>query len=197
MEFYDVHEQTKYKITISQPENIEELSDLFITREELTSLVGRGIWVSSTSPSTFYLENVISQEIAKLGKKLDESGKKTIPIDDDELLEALKGSYVSDYDEEGRFGRHGDRLCYARRYKRVKKKPTKGDVRFMWSHFQHAFRHKYGCYPSHIPTYDRHLTMFKAYQKIVGWKAFIATVHDKDDRKWFRMIWENPEEYMT
>jgi hypothetical protein len=196
MDFYDIHEQTKYKITISQPENVEELSDMFTTKEELESLVGTGIWINGNSKRSFFLDKVISEEIAKLGKKLDESGKKTILIEDHELLDALKGSYVSDYDAEGRFGRHGDRLCYARRYTRKKTKPTQGDVRAMWSQLQYAFRRKFGCYPSHIPRYDRHLTMFKAWQKIIGWKAFIAGVGNKEDRKWFRMIWKNPEEYM-
>lgn len=197
MEFYDIHEQTKYKITISVPENVEELSDLFITKDELQELVGRGgLWLNGTSKRTFYMDAVIKENLKRLGEKLDASGKKTLPIEDEELLDVLKNSYVSDYDEEGRFGRHGNRLCYARRYKRVKKKPTSGDVRDLWNTLQYAFRKKYGCYPSHIPTYDRHLTMFKAWKKIVGWKAVQDCTSDKQTRKWFRQIWDNPEEYM-
>lgn len=198
MQFYDIHEQTPYKITISRPENPEELSDLFITEEEVKDLVGDNHFhCYGTSPRTVTLRNVISNEVMKWAEKLEESGKKTLPIEDEDLVEVLKEGYLSDFTPETtKYGRHGDRICYAKQFKRVKKKPTQGDVTGLWSVFQYAFYNKYGCYPSHIPRYDRHISMFKAWKKILGWVQIKKQVKDKTQLKFYRQIWDNPEEYI-
>lgn len=199
MKFYDIHEQTKYQVTVSSPESVEELSDLFITEEELQDLVGRNCYIGGSGERTFILKNVATVELEKWADKLDASGKKTLVIDDPELLDLLKtNSYVSDF-ISNKYGRHGDRICYSQRYKRKKTKPTKADVRQIWNTFQWAFRDKFGCYPSHIPLYDRHLSMFKAYQKILGWKRVskqLRNSYDSTYMKFFKQIWDNPEEYV-
>lgn len=196
MDFYDIHEQTAYAVKVSKPENMEDLSDLFITEEELTDIVGRNPFVGN-HPVTITLKGVIEAEVKKLTDKLEASSKKTIPIDNEELLEVLKTGYLSDYTPGcDLYGRHGDRICYARRYKRKKHKATQGDVKQLWDTFQYAFKDKYGCYPSHIPRYDRHLPMFRAWQKIIGWRRVRTHIHNKDTLKFYRQIWDNPEEYI-
>ena len=196
-EFYDIHEQTKYEITISKPINMEDLSDLFITEDELKELTGQNYFYSRDNDKrTIVLKNVVRAAVKKWSEKLDASKAKTLPIEDEELLVILKKNYLSDFAEENRFGRHGDRICYTTRYKRKKTKATRGDVRDLWGAFSYGFFTKYKTYPSHIPTYDRHLKMFKAFQKIVGWRRVRATTTDKEQAKFFRQIWDKPEEYM-
>lgn len=198
MEFYDILDQTKYSIQVSKPERVEDLSDLFISKDELEELVGR--WTNIYAPNKPYrmtLDAVISSELKKYADKLDASGKKTLLIDDDDLLNVLKDSksYVSNYIDAS-YCRHGNRIGYARRYVRKKTKPTKGDVQYFWVQIiPSAFRLKFGCYPSHIPTYDRGLLLFKAFKKILGWKN-CSELMDAEHKKFFKMIWDNPEEYI-
>lgn len=197
MQFFDVHEQSKYRITVSRPENVDQLSDLFMTEEELKDLVGRNFYCPSTGrPRRFLLNEVITSELQKWADKLEASGKKTLLIEDDDLLDVLKNdSYVTDF-IDNKYGRHGDRICYARRYQRKKKRPTKTDVHQMWHIFQSAFRDKFGCYPSHIPRYDRHNIMFRAFQKMLGWKRCRKYMSGGEQVKFYRQIWDNPEEYV-
>ena len=198
MEFYDIHDQNKYQITISKPENMEELSDLFVTQEEFKDLIGDNFWYHDNSPRTITLKSVVENEVKEWADKLEASGNKTLRIEDEELLDILKQGHLSDFTPgTDKYGRHGDRICYARRYKRVKKRATQGDVRNLWSYLQHGFRQKYGCYPSHIPMYKRGLTMFKAFKKIVGWRRVRAEIKDKEYVKFIRQIWNNPEEFIN
>lgn len=197
MKFFDIIEETPYKLVISRPENMEELSDLFVTEEELKELTGHSIYLHSAGiKRTILCENTIKKAVEEQISKLEASKKKTIVIDDDELLDILKHGYLSDY-TNGEYCRRGNRLCYGRPYKRVKTKATQGDVNKLWNVFQYAFKSKFNCYPSHIPIRDRHLKMFKAWQQIVGWKRVRAACSNKEEAKFLRMIWDNPEEFIT
>ena len=195
--FYDVHEQTKYQITISKPANMEDLSDMFITAEELRDLTGSSYFNVGEGAKPICLQSVVEAEVNKLTEKLDASGKKSLLIEDEELLEVLKNGYLSDFlNGSDEFGRHGNRICYARRYKRKKHKATQSDVTGLWFALQDAFKAKFNVYPSHIPRYERHIPMFKAFQKIVGWRRVRATTTNKERAKFYRQIWDNPEEYI-
>lgn len=198
MQFFDVHEQTKYRIIISKPETIDKISDDFISDDELKDLVGKNFWPPhSSEPRTYLLDNSITKELQTWADKLKASGKKTLLIEDDELLSVLKkdGCCIPDYVPE--FGRHGDRICYSRRYKRVKKKPTLTDVKEFWNRiFYHAFYTRFGAWPPYVPTYNRGLQAFKAWKKCLGWTACAKHMHDPKQKKFYRMIWDNPQEYM-
>ena len=198
VQFYNIKDQTQYSITVSKPEKVEDLSDWFVSREELEALTGtRGYLHVTSKDHKIRLDNVVREAILNLGEKLIKSKKKTLPIDDEDLLDVLKSGYLTDMaGGDTRFGRHGDRICFARRYNRKKTKATKGDVKLLWNTFSYAFRQKYDCYPSHIPTYDRTLVHFKAWQKIIGWRRIEEATHKKEQRKFFRQIWDNPEEYV-
>lgn len=197
MDFFDIHEHTRFQITISKPEKVEELSDLFVTRDELRDIIGDRFFYHGTGQRTFRLTSVVESEVKVLTDKLDASGKKTLRIEDQELLDVLKSGYLSDYTPGcDLYGRHGDRICYARRYKRKKLKATQGDVSTLWSCMMHAFRVKYGCYPSHIPRYDRHIPMFNAWKKIVGWRRTRRQMSNPDNVKFYRQIWDDPEEFI-
>lgn len=198
MEFFDVLDQSRYSIQVSRPENVEELSDCFISKEELEELTGRCIHLYTRGkPARYLLSNTIRAEVKKWCDKLDASGKKSLPIDDEDLVCVLKDNYLSEFTDNDRYCRHGDRVGYSRRYVRVKKKPTQGDVRAFWIQiFPLAFRNKFGCYPPAISTYDRHLPLFNAWKKVIGWKACRKVMSDTDQVKFYKMIWDNPEEYV-
>lgn len=194
--FYDIVDQSKYRIIISKPKKMEELSDLFITREELDALVGGRRYINGEGPHQFTLRSEITAAVKTLTEKLDASKKKTIPIDDEELVDILKENYLSDFtDGTDAYGRFGDRICYARQYKRKKTKATQTDVYHLWGALSSGFNRKFSTWPPHIPKYDRHIRMFKAFKKIVGWRQVRASAN-KEEAKFYRQIWDNPEEYM-
>lgn len=194
MEFFDVHEQTRYKMVVSRPENLEELSDAFVSADEFRELTGLNPWVPGSSPRTFTIDDSIAAEVQKLCDKLDASKKKSLIIEDEELLDVLKDNYLSDYTHTDKYRRHGNRICY--KYKRKKKRATRGDLANLWGAMFYAFSDRYGVYPPHVPRYERNLQMFKAFKKIVGWKYVNKRVYTPQTRKWYRQIWDNPEEYM-
>jgi len=197
--FYDVLEQTKYQITVCKPAALEDLSDMFISSEELRDLTGQGNshnYLGEGQTRKLCLKSSVTAEINKLIAKLETSGKKSIPIEDEDLLDVLKGGYLSDFiDDDTTFGRHGDRLGYKKRYARKKHKATQGDVRNLWDALSNGFYDKYKTWPTHIPKYDRHIRMFKAFKKIVGWRL-VRSRTDKEQAKFYRQIWDNPEEYI-
>lgn len=196
MEFYDIVDQSDYQITVTKPEKVEDLSDMFITEEELRDMIGYNFSIYGHEPRKIVLKKFVENEVQKWIDKLEASGKRTLLIEDQELLDVLKDGWLCDYAGTDKYGRHGDRICFARRYKRVKKKPTKSDVRDFWCHyFPSAFRDKYGCYPPHTPTYNRSVALFKAFKAIVGWRRIRSLVTDHN-AKFIRQIWDNPQEYM-
>ena len=197
-EFFDIHDQTKYQIIISRPKNPEDLSDLFVTRAELMDLCGENHYIgyNKDAKQTITLRNVVTKNTMEWGEKLIASGKKTLRIDDEDLLVVLKQGHLSDYTEGAEsFGRHGDRICFSRQFKRKKTKPTQGDVNDLWSCMFYAFRDKFNVYPSHVPRYDRGISMFKAFKSIVGWRRTVKHCRS-DHKKFYRQIWDNPEEHI-
>jgi hypothetical protein len=200
MIFYDILEQSEYEISFSRPGKPENLSDLFITHEELSDLIGRpesNRMYSTSTPYKVTLDAVVKSAVEKLAQELQKSGKKSIPIDDAELLAVIKRrGGLRSFSYEGLYCIRKDRICYAKSYKRIKKKATQGDLRRLWIDFQHAYCKKYGCYPPHITLADRSRKQFEAWKKIVGWKFISKQASSKEERKFYRQIWDNPEEFM-
>ena len=197
MEFYNLEEQSDYRIRITEPEKMEDLGDSFISKEEVKELAGPGFYNVGKGGCDILLMNSITAAVRKLTDKLDASGKKSVPIDDEPLLEVLKLKYFSDFTSgSSMYGRHGNKICYARRYTRKKVKATQSDVYKLWNTLQMGFKHKYGIYPSFIPRADRHVHMFKAFQKIVGWRRVRKYTGNAEQAKFFRQIWDNPEEFV-
>lgn len=195
IKFYDIHEQTKYKITVSLPNKPEDLSDFFTTSDELKLSIGNFPYVSNSGKTELFFRPTIKMAIKEWGDKLVKSGKRTLIIDDEELLDILKDNHISDFTDAD-YARRGNRICYKSNYKRKKTKPTQGDIRQLWHALMYGFRRKHGCYPSHIPMYDRHITMFKAFKQIVGWRRVRMSLSEGDQVRFIRQIWDNPEEYI-
>lgn len=193
--FYDVLEQTKYQITVCKPAALEDLSDMFISSEELRELTGHN-YLGEGQTRKLCLKSSVTAEINKLIAKLETSGKKSIPIGDEDLLDVLKGGHLSGFiDGNDTFGRHGNRLGYKKRYVRKKHKATQRDVQDLWNALSSGFREKYKAWPPYFTKQDRHIGMFKAFKKIVGWRL-VRSRTNKEQAKFYRQIWDNPEEYI-
>ncbi len=189
--YYDVIEQSKYHIEVKMIDNLEDVSDVFYTHEEICTLTGESY--ISKHQRVIYFDDLIKKELENWSGQLEESGKKTIVIKDHELVETLKNSARSLADFAGhKYMRRGDRIGYY--IKRKKTKATKGDLRTMWTHLEGAYHDKYTCWLPHIPGWVRTLTLFESLQDIVGYRRVRARMHE-DDVKFLRQIWYNPKEY--
>ena len=201
-QYYDITEQSRYGMTVTRPKKIEDLSDSFVTREELVELTGHQSLYIADSPgssTTLLFHELIKAEVTKYAERLEVSTKKSIRITDQELLEALKSQRARPMTmySSHLYCRHGDRIKYYKARRRVKKTATKGDSSYMWSIFMNAFHNKHGTHMPFIPMWYRTLRLFKAYKKYIGWKAFRGAIRNKDQVKFFRQVWDNPEEYYS
>ena len=201
--YHDILSKTRYMIEIGPAVNIEDVSDEFIDSEEYRELTGNSMYGRTAAPRTNVLHTVVKTELEMWAGKLEGCGRKSIVIDDEELVTALKhhfSSHVSDYVGET-YCRHGDRLRYSVSRKRVKTKVTKTDARIMWSILHDAFHSKYGAHLPYTPVWYRRLALFNVYKKIVGWRAARERIlkghYTHSHLKFYRKIWDNPEEHYS
>ena len=118
-DLFEIVEQNTYSITIQKIDNIEDCGDEFITKEELEELGVDHCW-SGTRLFNNKIKNKIQEYLSQIPKD-----KKSIKIDDNELIEVLKDSYnpISYFVPNTR--RVGDRL-----YKHNTKDKTQTKVLF-------------------------------------------------------------------
>ncbi len=200
--YFDIQEQSRYGMIVTIPKEMSDLSDSFVTREELQDLTGNMNLYIANQPgatTTLMFHELIGAEVKKLVDQLDASDKKSVLIKDQELLDVLKNgrAYEMARYAGNEYCRHGDRIKYYKSRRRIKKTASKSDRNYMWSIFMNAFHEKYGTHMPFIPLWYRTLALFKAYKKLIGWKAFRAAINNKDQVKFFRQIWDNPEEYYS
>ena len=191
--YYDIIEQGRYFVKVKPIEDLTEVSDVFYTFEEMQEICDGG-YLSHTGMTIRHFDSLITAELEKWAAKLDESGKKTVRITDQELVDVLKNNpnnTLSHYAGK-EYMRRGDRICY---YKRRKKtKPTRGDLRTMWDVLTSGFKDKTGGYLPHIPGWCRNYALFVGLQGIVGYNTARKYFPD-DNAKFLRQIWYNPKEY--
>lgn len=95
---YIVNLNNKYKVTITQIDNIEDATDDFMTFEEVAEMMG-------IDPDTGYFNcgdqirhELIKEQLIALRQQAKDNGKKTIIIRDSELMEVFKDGYsVADF----------------------------------------------------------------------------------------------------
>lgn len=194
--YYNIEERDRFSISISCAKNVEDLSDNFIDSEDYRDLTGRAVYHASGIVRNM-IHSLIKSELETLMEQLVGSGKKTILIGDDELVTALKDPHchnVADYIPG--YCRHGDRLQYSRTRRRRKTKVTKTDARDMWGIFGSAFFTKFGTHMPYVPMWYRRLTLFKVYKKLIGWRKMCGHM-ERNNIKFYREIWDNPEEHYS
>ena len=198
--FYNVHEQSAYKIVVSKPENLTDISDLFISSQELMELIGRQHYVGhiGESKTTILCRNEIEVAVRALTEQLQASGKRALVIEDNDLLEILTENYpiLSSNVHALGFCRRGNRIAYLSKRKRVKHRATQGDVRDLWNRLGYGFYQKYGSWLPYIARREQNIKLFKALKSIVGWRRVRKQIEDKQRLKFARQIWDKPEEFM-
>lgn len=202
-QFYNVISETEYTVEVLAVDKIEDVSNNFMTREELQEKVGPEVYLYEYKPYTqqhYRLDQKIKDALKYWANKLEASGKASIVIDDEDLLSFLRSSYyrVQDFLSDD-FARRKNKLTYnvRRRRKKIKTKPSKSDARHFWYALEHAFRITHGVYPGYIKARERTAKLFIALSPTIGWKAFRSCLKAKDTEtiKFYRMIWNKPQEY--
>lgn len=87
--FYEIEDQSKFHIKLKVVENIEEVVGEFLTKDEVEEMMGgERSHISTYSP--IVKKTVVIDYLNKLIQKAKEQEKKTIIIDDEDLIEFLK-----------------------------------------------------------------------------------------------------------
>ena len=207
-QYYNLEENSKYCMSISRPKSIEDLDDNFMCEDEIQEINSDQVYLPSIgSTRTIIKHAAIKAELAVWVDKLIASKKRSILITDQELLDTLERGEawnVPSYTDD-KFTRHGERLRY--RVKRKKTRATRGDLNQTWWIMLEAFDKKFSVRLPHHPMYIRRLELFLVYKKLIGWRAFCKAQEThwygygkergiKEQRKFHRYIWDNPEEFM-
>jgi len=186
---YEIQSQTKYSITITEIDNIEDCGDHFITQEELTEMGIR--YNYGTAPRLF--DNKIKAEINRLISKIAE-GKKSIIIDDDELVEVLTSSSraVSEFVKGTR--RVGNRLSlYTKKVVPQTKVKYKNWTTLVLA-YERILKEKFEVYVDVKRNDSDRKGFVEVFKKGFTWEDVLEIdVVDKDDIEWCKKLWDNPE----
>jgi len=111
MQLYTIAAQSKYMLFIEQIVDIEDAGDDFITAEEMCEMTGEEF----NEARRYYFDDrvfrrdAIKEALGVLADEIRKTGKKSVLIKDDELLEVFKQGYSISEFAEG-FRRVGNRL---------------------------------------------------------------------------------------
>ena len=198
---YNVDSQSKYGISITEIENIEDAGEHFINRSELDEL-GIGYIYSHNNVHTF--DKKIKAALAILKRKIAKSGKKSCKIEDDELVDILKESQqsVSSFGIEG-LRRVGNRLSLAptKAAKTEAKKQDFNDlvsVCFSMLEDQLKTKEDKDGYSEYVRidikyTYHNRAGVITMLKKLFTWEEIVKRCDDDDDDqlKWWKMLWDD------
>jgi hypothetical protein len=210
-EYFDIVEETKYTITISKPANILELSDCFMTEEEILERASiQQYTLRGMSPGT--TKTIVDDEAIKRGVEhwvveLKRSGKKSIQITDQDLLDNLTTCIWSSNRNVRTitnqvYTKHGDRIL--RFVPRRKTRATRGDLRELWWDISRAWKEHVGTWTPHIPQYSQTPEFMAFFKKALGWRRVRKSMRRNYDEtraqfrarvKFKRYIWDHPEEF--
>lgn len=195
---FTIEEESPFHIKPKQIENIEDADDIFYTEEELCELLGVK-YFNSYGP--IVKRNKVEEELNRLKQKIIESGKKSIVIDNVELVEFFKSNdllAVSDYVKGLR--RVGNRLSIHEKVERTSFK--KRDVQSLInacinvvnSQAKFTFELKY--------VHEDYVKAVELVKKLVTFEQVMEYVDEDtwnrytDHKRFFKDIWDNPEKIL-
>ena len=200
---FEIISQTKYKIEVSEIENIEDCGDEFLTEEEMDEL---GI---STYGAVQFFTKKIKDELLRL-KATVRDGKKSTKITDQVFLEALKdahnyGSSVSCFLENTR--RVGDRVTFVSRKPKVQTKVQVKDWRWLLNTSELLVSERYNVVFKINRNESDKKGSVDLVKKLVTWeeleeynnndddetRSYWFEKLDESDLKWCKDLYENPE----
>lgn len=186
---YDIEHQSKYGIHIKQVKNIEDAGDHFVTSDELEELGVSGYCYGGYQTFDKKIKEALQELVAGIKK-----GNKSCIIDDDELLEVLKGCHhpVSHFLDGTR--RVGNRLF--KHTKKEKTAPQKRDAQIL---IGYACRILHEDKPWNIEfkfvSKNSYEEVIKIVKKLVTWKemsTMMSEYNDEEDIKWVKAVWDKP-----
>lgn len=206
--YFNIENQTEYTISLTRVNNVEDVDDNFLTREEFVALhanYDRGL------PSqTWILTSKVRDAVQHLKQQMIDNNKKSIVITDQELLSILTDSHRSvSYFVPG-LRRVGNKL--SRYTKPTKKKPTRKDgLEFVGLSFQCIHAQIKGLHLTVGGGYDVvNSEVFTFIKKVMTWKEFegwykhyCSTTEwyknysgDSDEKcknalRWFKMVYND------
>jgi hypothetical protein len=189
-----VIEDSRFRIEVKLCKDLTEVSDNFVTDDDLHERFGDGIYISDNI--RFYTDsNLIKVELERLVSPMRIDDKiRSVTIEDDELLAAIKDQSVRDYAPD--VCRRGNKLSRYVPRARPQKAPRRSDHTAIWNALYPACRDKYGTWLPHVPIRFRTAELLKLYKKAFSWKA-IAKRIPQDQLRWCHMIWLKPKEYLS
>lgn len=202
--YYEVEEQSKYYIIINKIDSLEEAMDVVYTSEELKELYGIDERYYYGTGHRFFKKK-IAGVLNGYKRKIPE-GKKSIKIDDDELIEALKVAYdkgysLSDYIKGCR--RVGNRLYI--HTKKAKAKATKRDAKNFLNSFVWYLRSVSGLLLDLTGDMNDNVseTSINWVRNQATWDEYVEWVRadhprrqwympSDDDLVWYKQVYDNP-----
>lgn len=193
MEVYEIIKQTKYNIqTRAVP--IEECGDEFLTRDDLDDL---GVSPYGTNHN---FNDRVKESITSYLKRIPK-GKKSIIIDDEELIDFLKDSYwpISHFVKGTR--RTGNRLF--KHNKLEKKKANFKDWKSLIKVFETYYVYEYKIEVKIKRDTKNKRDVINTIRKLATWENLERTNNrdlankkrwsiPKDEMKWVKNVYENP-----
>lgn len=189
--YFNVEEETRYAVKIKAVKNLAEVGEAFYTREEVQERFD--LTYVPEHARRYVNERLVSSQLAQLATQLENGDVRSVVIHDEELLEILKNETVQKYAEG--VSRRGNRLVRWKARKRKQVRPRRKDGHILWNAVMHYIRDELGFFGPHIPRRDQSANYLKFLQRAVRWKHVAKYIHT-DQRRWCRMIWQKPEEYL-
>ena len=204
---YTIERHTKYLIELTRIDNIEDAGDDFITSTELDEMFS-DLNHYGYNGTTYYKHN-IKTEMEMWKKKLIESGKKSIVIEDKDLLDAFNRDNYG-YNEFKDFvkgvRKSGNKMMLFT--KKVQTKPKVTDLKIFAQSAFRLIREKYKHLDICVNKYyeSRHreqailfikanITLKEVVDHLEGEddSYFSYNGNSKDAIKWTKVMWANPQ----
>jgi hypothetical protein len=179
---FTIDSQSKYRIEFTEIEDLENCPDEFVTEDELT-----GMGVDYFHSGNMLLKSKIKQELTIYLSRIQE-GKKSIKIDDEELIEALKDYPVSSFVPNTR--RVGNRL--SRHIKAERTTANHNDWKSLLHRHKELIKERYDVHVNIDQSCSDRVGAVDFLKKNFTWDE-VKREQDDVDVSFWKMIWDNPE----
>jgi hypothetical protein len=194
--YFNIVEQTKYEMVITEPASIAELSDNFVSMTELEQQFGNSLSLyAPVVDRHLILGAAITRDLEKVAQELEATGRTTIVIEDAELLEVARE--YRHHIPSGFAVRKNRLRHYVPKAARPQKTVRKSDITYTIYAAEMAVRHKYNLGSLHVPKYGHGLGYLRVLKKLVTLKEVLKAgpYYVSGREKWVRKVWAKPQEY--
>jgi hypothetical protein len=191
-QIFEIEDQSKYHITISGLDNLEDAGEDFITKEELTEM-GITQHYGGTRHFDSKIKTALNQVLASI-----KPGKKSAIIKDEDLLDMMKTTYYPASHWIKNVRRVGNRL-----FKGSAKKEQAVPSFSNWKSLVYACNqflcNEYSVDMNINPGKSDRSDTINMYRTLLDWERDLKDWFDEgscyieEDVKWYKMMWEDSE----